>query len=67
MKQLELSQFHCRSAQPIPSPTATFTRDQDKCGKVPFDYASFDAQVFGKRAVMPTLQGQKPMQVTECK
>ncbi|XP_066481160.1 suppression of tumorigenicity 18 protein [Tiliqua scincoides] len=66
-KQLELSQFHCRSAQPIPSPRATFTREQEKCGKVPFDYASFDAQVFGKCTMMPTAQGQKPMQIPQSK
>ncbi|XP_053105336.1 suppression of tumorigenicity 18 protein isoform X4 [Hemicordylus capensis] len=67
VKQLELSQYHCRSAQPIPSPRPTFTRDQEKCGKVPFDYASFDAQVFGKRTMMPTVQGQKPTQFLESK
>ncbi|XP_042321550.1 suppression of tumorigenicity 18 protein isoform X1 [Sceloporus undulatus] len=67
MKQFELSQYSCRSAQPIPSSRATFTREQAKCGKVPFDYASFDAQVFGKRTMVPTMQGQKPTQFLDSK
>uniref|UniRef100_A0A6J0TZZ0 Suppression of tumorigenicity 18 protein n=1 Tax=Pogona vitticeps TaxID=103695 RepID=A0A6J0TZZ0_9SAUR len=67
VKQLELSQYSCQSAQPIPSSRATFTREQEKCGKVPFDYASFDAQVFGKRTMMSTIQGQKPTQFLESK
>ncbi|KAF7246318.1 Suppression of tumorigenicity 18 protein [Varanus komodoensis] len=67
VKQLEFSQYSCRSAQPISSPRATFTREQEKCGKVPFDYASFDAQVFGKHTMVPTMQGQKPAQFLEGK
>nr|XP_056710214.1 suppression of tumorigenicity 18 protein isoform X1 [Euleptes europaea]XP_056710218.1 suppression of tumorigenicity 18 protein isoform X1 [Euleptes europaea]XP_056710219.1 suppression of tumorigenicity 18 protein isoform X1 [Euleptes europaea]XP_056710220.1 suppression of tumorigenicity 18 protein isoform X1 [Euleptes europaea] len=67
MKQLELSQYSCRSAQPSPSPRATLMREKEKCGKAPFDYASFDAQVFGKRTMVPTVQGQKPIQFFESK
>ncbi|XP_060099794.1 suppression of tumorigenicity 18 protein isoform X6 [Heteronotia binoei] len=67
MKQLELSQYSCRSAQPSPSLRATLMREKEKCGKVPFDYASFDAQVFGKHTMVPTVQGQKPTQFLESK
>ncbi|KAJ7338814.1 hypothetical protein JRQ81_012716 [Phrynocephalus forsythii] len=67
MKQLELSQHNCQSGQPFPSSRATFTREQEKCGKVPFDYASFDAQVFGKRTTVSTMQRQKPTQFLESK
>uniref|UniRef100_A0A8C7E615 ST18 C2H2C-type zinc finger transcription factor n=1 Tax=Naja naja TaxID=35670 RepID=A0A8C7E615_NAJNA len=55
VKHFELSQY------------TTFTREQEKYGKVPFDYASFDAQVFGKCTMMPTIQGQKPTQSFESK
>uniref|UniRef100_A0A8D0GSL8 ST18 C2H2C-type zinc finger transcription factor n=1 Tax=Sphenodon punctatus TaxID=8508 RepID=A0A8D0GSL8_SPHPU len=66
-KQLELSQYSYRSAQPVASPRATVTKEQEKLGKVPFDYASFDAQVFGKRTMAPAVQGRKPPQFFESK
>ncbi|XP_036734827.1 suppression of tumorigenicity 18 protein isoform X3 [Manis pentadactyla] len=46
-------------SQAIPSPRATVSKEQEKFGKVPFDYASFDAQVFGKRPLVQTGQGRK--------
>ncbi|KAH0617723.1 hypothetical protein JD844_016232 [Phrynosoma platyrhinos] len=67
VKQFELSQYSCQSAQPIPSSRAIFTREQEKCGKVPFDYASFDAQVFGKHTMVPIMQRQKPTQFLDWK
>ncbi|XP_044513955.1 suppression of tumorigenicity 18 protein isoform X3 [Gracilinanus agilis] len=67
VKQLEFSQFSFRSSQTVTSPRATITKEQEKFGKVPFDYASFDAQVFGKRTIVPTIQGQNPSQLPESK
>ncbi|XP_028592816.2 suppression of tumorigenicity 18 protein isoform X4 [Podarcis muralis] len=67
VKQLEISQYSCRSVQPAPSPRTSYIREQEKCGKVPFDYASFDAQVFGKRTLVPAMQGQTPPQFPESK
>ncbi|XP_050797894.1 suppression of tumorigenicity 18 protein isoform X4 [Gopherus flavomarginatus] len=66
-KQLELSQFNYRTAQPATSLRATLTKEQEKFGKVPFDYASFDAQVFGKRTLAPAVQGQKTPAFLELK
>ncbi|KAK9403313.1 ST18: ST18 C2H2C-type zinc finger, partial [Crotalus adamanteus] len=66
VKHFELSQYSCQSVL-TPSSRTTFTREQEKYGKVPFDYASFDAQVFGKYTEMPTIQGQKPTQSFESK
>lgn len=63
MKQIE---FNFRS-QAITSPRATASKEQEKFGKVPFDYASFDAQVFGKRPLLQTGQGQKTPPFPECK
>ncbi|KAB0397137.1 hypothetical protein E2I00_006842 [Balaenoptera physalus] len=55
VKQIE---FNFRS-QAIISPRATVSKEQEKFGKVPFDYASFDAQVFGKHPLVQTGQGRK--------
>nr|XP_006112241.1 suppression of tumorigenicity 18 protein isoform X3 [Pelodiscus sinensis] len=66
-KQLELSQYSYRTPQPVTSPRATLTKEQEKFGKVPFDYASFDAQVFGKRTMAPAVQGRKTPPFLESK
>ncbi|XP_027416769.1 suppression of tumorigenicity 18 protein isoform X2 [Bos indicus x Bos taurus] len=50
VKQIE---FNFRS-QAITSPRATVSKEQEKFGKIPFDYASFDAQVFGKCPLVQT-------------
>ncbi|XP_036987976.2 suppression of tumorigenicity 18 protein [Artibeus jamaicensis] len=63
VKQLE---FNFRS-QAVTSSRATMSKDQEKFGKVPFDYASFDAQVFGKRPLIQTSQGQKTPPFPESK
>ncbi|XP_036194639.1 suppression of tumorigenicity 18 protein isoform X1 [Myotis myotis] len=63
VKQIE---FNFRS-QAIASPRATVSKEQEKFGKVPFDYASFDAQVFGKRPLIQTGQGQKNAPFPESK
>ncbi|XP_032697059.1 suppression of tumorigenicity 18 protein isoform X3 [Lontra canadensis] len=63
VKQIE---FNFRS-QAISSPRATVSKEQEKFGKVPFDYASFDAQVFGKRPLMQTGQGRKTPPFPESK
>ncbi|MEJ1284940.1 hypothetical protein NN561_015930 [Cricetulus griseus] len=49
VKQIE---FNFRS-QAITSSRATISKEQEKFGKVPFDYASFDAQVFAKHFSNP--------------
>ncbi|XP_045880039.1 suppression of tumorigenicity 18 protein isoform X3 [Meles meles] len=63
VKQIE---FNFRS-QAISSPRATVSKEQEKFGKVPFDYASFDAQVFGKRPLIQTGQGRKTPPFPESK
>ncbi|XP_023394637.1 suppression of tumorigenicity 18 protein [Loxodonta africana] len=63
VKQIE---FNFRS-QAIISPRATVSKEQEKFGKVPFDYASFDAQVFGMRPLLQTGQGQKTPPFSEPK
>ncbi|XP_042552088.1 suppression of tumorigenicity 18 protein-like [Dipodomys spectabilis] len=63
MKQIELN-FR---SQAITSPRATMSKEQEKFGKVPFDYASFDAQVFGKRPLIQSGQGRKTPPYPESK
>lgn len=66
-KQPEVSQYSYRTSQPVTSSRGTLVKEQEKFGKVPFDYASFDAQVFGKRTTAPVSQGRKTPQFLECK
>lgn len=63
VKQIE---FNFRS-QAISSSRAMVSNEQEKFGKVPFDYASFDAQVFGKRPLTQSGQGRKTPPCSECK
>ncbi|NXG11080.1 ST18 protein, partial [Sakesphorus luctuosus] len=66
-KQPEVSQCSYRSTHPVTSSRSTLVKEQEKFGKVPFDYASFDAQVFGKRTNAPVAQGRKTPQFPESK
>ncbi|XP_061851112.1 suppression of tumorigenicity 18 protein isoform X4 [Colius striatus] len=67
VKQPEVSQYNYRTSHPVTSSRATLAKEQEKFGKVPFDYASFDAQVFGKRTTVPLAQGRKTPQFLESK
>ncbi|XP_068252302.1 suppression of tumorigenicity 18 protein isoform X4 [Nyctibius grandis] len=66
-RQPEVAQYSYRNSQPVTSSRATLTKEQEKFGKVPFDYASFDAQVFGKHTIAPVAQGRKTPQFLESK
>uniref|UniRef100_A0A8B9ZI70 ST18 C2H2C-type zinc finger transcription factor n=1 Tax=Anas platyrhynchos TaxID=8839 RepID=A0A8B9ZI70_ANAPL len=66
-KQPEVAQYNYRTSQPVTSSRSTLTKEKEKFGKVPFDYASFDAQVFGKRTMAPMVQGRKTPQFLESK
>ncbi|XP_074880419.1 suppression of tumorigenicity 18 protein isoform X6 [Buteo buteo] len=66
-KQPEVFQYNYRTSQPVTSSRTTLAKEQEKFGKVPFDYASFDAQVFGKRTTAPVAQGRKTPQFLESK
>ncbi|XP_069076256.1 suppression of tumorigenicity 18 protein isoform X1 [Pleurodeles waltl] len=66
LNHLELSHHGHTTALPVTSPRTTLTKElKDTFGKVPFDYASFDAQVFGKHAISPVEQGRDTSQSTE--
>lgn len=62
MKKLELNQYNYRFAHHHPVAAAlqaNLTKDMDKYSKIRFDYASFDAQVFGKQPLMAPNQDQE--------
>ncbi|XP_019897369.1 suppression of tumorigenicity 18 protein isoform X3 [Esox lucius] len=62
MKKLEFNQYNYRFAHHHPVTAAlqaNLTKDMDKYSKIRFDYASFDAQVFGKQPLMAPNQDQE--------
>ncbi|KAM4688941.1 LOW QUALITY PROTEIN: suppression of tumorigenicity 18 protein [Discoglossus pictus] len=59
VKHVEVTQFSYRAAQPVTTSRATIIKEHDRFGKVPFDYASFDAQVFGKHTIATVVHSQE--------
>lgn len=56
VKQLEVPQFGSyRPNMALTTPRANLAKELEKYSKVSFDYASFDAQVFGKRMLAPKM------------
>ncbi|KAM4691749.1 myelin transcription factor 1 isoform 2-T2 [Rhinophrynus dorsalis] len=57
VKQLEIPQYGTYRPNMVPAtPRANLAKELEKYSKVTFDYASFDAQVFGKRLLAPKIQ-----------
>ncbi|XP_049436867.1 myelin transcription factor 1 isoform X2 [Epinephelus fuscoguttatus] len=56
VKQLEVPQYGSYRPNMAPAtPRANLAKELEKYSKVSFDYASFDAQVFGKRVLAPKM------------
>ncbi|XP_077368116.1 myelin transcription factor 1-like isoform X3 [Festucalex cinctus] len=56
VKQLEMPQYGSYRPNMAPAtPRANLAKELEKYSKVSFDYASFDAQVFGKRMLAPKM------------
>lgn len=56
VKQLEVPQYGSYRPNMAPAtPRANLAKELEKYSKVSFDYASFDAQVFGKRTLAPKM------------
>ncbi|XP_028307679.1 myelin transcription factor 1 isoform X4 [Gouania willdenowi] len=56
VKQLEMPQYGSYRPNIAPAtPRANLAKELEKYSKVSFDYASFDAQVFGKRTLAPKM------------
>ncbi|XP_063779777.1 suppression of tumorigenicity 18 protein isoform X2 [Pseudophryne corroboree] len=58
VKHVEVTQFSYRT-EPVTTTRATIIKEHDRFGKVPFDYASFDAQVFGKHTIATVVHSQE--------
>uniref|UniRef100_G1TVS1 Myelin transcription factor 1 domain-containing protein n=1 Tax=Oryctolagus cuniculus TaxID=9986 RepID=G1TVS1_RABIT len=57
VKQLEVPPYGSYRPSVAPAtPRANLAKELEKFSKVTFDYASFDAQVFGKRVLAPKIQ-----------
>ncbi|XP_041045705.1 myelin transcription factor 1 [Carcharodon carcharias] len=67
VKQMEIAQFNYGSTQSVSTSHTTISKELDKCTKAPFDYASFDAQVFGKHTVTSKVQEREAVQFCESK
>ncbi|KAM3866418.1 suppression of tumorigenicity 18 protein [Diretmus argenteus] len=59
MKKFEMNHLNYRLSHPVAALQTNLTKDMDKYSKIRFDYASFDAQVFGKQPLIATSQDQE--------
>ncbi|XP_074544752.1 suppression of tumorigenicity 18 protein isoform X3 [Halichoeres trimaculatus] len=59
IKKFEMNQLNYRLSHPVAALQPCLTKDMDKYSRIRFDYASFDAQVFGKQPLMGTNQDQE--------
>ncbi|XP_043916353.1 suppression of tumorigenicity 18 protein [Protopterus annectens] len=65
-KQFEISHCGHRHTQLVPVSTAGLMKDPERQEKARFDYASFDAQVFGKHTSAARMEEKESLQFTEC-
>lgn len=59
IKKFEINQFNYRLSHPVAALQTSLTKEMDKYSRIRFDYASFDAQVFGKQPLMGSNQEQE--------
>ncbi|KAM9718467.1 suppression of tumorigenicity 18 protein isoform 1-T1 [Menidia menidia] len=52
IKKFEMNQLNYRLSHPVAALQTSLTKDMDKYSRIRFDYASFDAQVFGKQPLL---------------
>lgn len=55
VKQLDCPQYGYKNNVSSSTPRSNLAKELEKYSKVSFDYASFDAQVFGKRTLAPKM------------
>lgn len=67
MKKFEMNQLNYRLSHPVAALQTSLTKEMDKYSRIRFDYASFDAQVFGKQPLMGTNQDQEVSHFPDCK
>ncbi|XP_035994169.1 suppression of tumorigenicity 18 protein isoform X1 [Fundulus heteroclitus] len=62
IKKFEMNQLNYRLSHPVAALQTSLTKEMDKYSRIRFDYASFDAQVFGKQPLLGTNQDQEMSQ-----
>ncbi|XP_017281574.2 suppression of tumorigenicity 18 protein isoform X2 [Kryptolebias marmoratus] len=62
MKKFEMNQLNYRFSHPVAALQNSLVKDVDKYSRIRFDYASFDAQVFGKQPLLGTNPDQEMAQ-----
>lgn len=62
-----MNQLNYRLSHPVAALQTSLTKDMDKYSRIRFDYASFDAQVFGKQPLMGTNHDQEVSPFPDCK
>lgn len=66
MKKLEMNQLNYRLSHPAAALQTNLAKDMDKYSRIRFDYASFDAQVFGKQPLMAANPEQEMSPFSDC-
>ncbi|KAL3055285.1 hypothetical protein OYC64_018052 [Pagothenia borchgrevinki] len=59
INKYEMNQLNYRLSHPVAALQTSLTKDMVKYSRIRFDYASFDAQVFGKQPLMGPNQDQE--------
>ncbi|XP_072297782.1 suppression of tumorigenicity 18 protein isoform X5 [Eucyclogobius newberryi] len=59
IRKFEMNQLNYRLSHPVAALQTSLTKEMDKYSRIRFDYASFDAQVFGKQPLMGSNQEQE--------
>ncbi|XP_030608441.1 suppression of tumorigenicity 18 protein isoform X2 [Archocentrus centrarchus] len=67
IKKFEMNQLNYRLSHPVAALQTSLTKDMDKYSRIRFDYASFDAQVFGKQPLMGTNQDPEMVHYPDCR
>lgn len=67
IKKFEMNQLNYRLSHPVAALQTSLTKDMDKYSRIRFDYASFDAQVFGKQPLMGANHDQEVSHFPDCK
>lgn len=66
MRKLEMNQLNYRLSHPVAALQTNLAKDMDKYSRIRFDYASFDAQVFGKQPLMGANPEQEMSPFSDC-
>lgn len=61
-----MNQLNYRLSHPVAALQTNLAKDMDKYSRIRFDYASFDAQVFGKQPLMGANPEQEMSPFSDC-